>query len=178
MILQTYRQHGNTMKTITRTDHETICKALLSIALLSILLFQGCATYPPAQPTHYPQPQPTAPAPPQPEQNRPQPRMTPQVQVPDRQTSTIAADFGRQAANQVNQGRLDLAAATLERGLRVAPKDATLWSQLAEVKLQQQQYQQARSMAAKSNSLSGGNSSIVQKNQWIIYEASQRAGGQ
>jgi tetratricopeptide (TPR) repeat protein len=178
MILQTYRQHGNTMKTTIRTNHETICKTLITIVLLGSLLFQGCAAYPPGQSTRYPQPQPTVPAPPQPEQDWPQPRTTPQIQVPDQQTSIIAADFGRQAANQANQGRLDLAAATLERGLRVAPKDATLWSQLAEVKLQQQQYQQARSLAAKSNSLSGGNSSIVQKNQWIIYEASQRAGGQ
>ena len=78
----------------------------------------------------------------------------------------------------MNEGRPDLAAATLERGLRAAPKDATLWSQLAEVKLQQQQYLQARSLAAKSNSLAGSNTTIVQKNHWIIEESLKRAAGQ
>jgi Tfp pilus assembly protein PilF len=93
-----------------------------------------------------------------------------------KQTGTIAADFSREAAIQVSQGRLDLAAATLERGLRIAPKNAVLWSQLAEVKLQQHHYQQARSLAAKSNSLAGSYMDIVQKNQWIIEETRRRAG--
>lgn len=94
-----------------------------------------------------------------------------------KQTIVIAADFSRQAAEQTRQGRPDLAAAILERGLRAAPKEAMLWSQLAEVKLQQQHYQQARSLAAKSNSLAGTNTTIVQKNYWIIEQALRRAAG-
>jgi Flp pilus assembly protein TadD len=103
--------------------------------------------------------------------------VTEPVRHAPKQTGTIAADFSRQAATQVSQGRLDLAATTLERGLRIAPKDARLWSQLAEVKLQQQQYGQARSLAAKSNSLAGGNTGLVPKNQWIIDEARRKSGG-
>ncbi len=132
---------GNTMR--------TTCK-LLSLYLLSILLFQGCATSLP--PVPYPPPRPE-------------------------QTDTISAEFSRQAATQVRQGRLDLAAATLERGLRIAPKDAMLWSRLAEVKLQQHHYQQARSLAEKSNSLAGSSPGIVEKNQQIIEEALKQAGG-
>ncbi len=138
---------------------KTICN-LLSLGVLSCLLFQGCATYPPRQPTRYPQPE-----------------TKPPIQEPQ-QTGTIAADFSRQAAKQVDQGRLDLAAATLERGLRVAPKDAILWSNLADVKLRQKQYQQAESLAAKSNSLAGGNTSIVEINKLIIDQARRRADDQ
>lgn len=124
---------------------------LVSLYLFSILLFQGCATYPPP-PVHYPSP-------------------------PPEQTDTISADFSRQAATQIRQGRLDLAAATLERALRIAPKDAMLWSQLAEVRLQQHQYQQARSLAEKSNSLAGSSQSILQKNAQIIKQALLQGAG-
>ena len=89
--------------------------------------------------------------------------------------SRAAANFGQQAAEQSQQGNYDRAASILERGLRVAPKDAMLWSQLAEVKLRQQQYLQARSLATKSNSLAGTNSAVFEKNHWIIQEAQKRA---
>lgn len=75
----------------------------------------------------------------------------------------------------MRQGRLDLAAATLERGLRIAPKDAMLWSQLAEVKLQQQHYRQARTLAEKSTSLADGSPDIVEKNRRIIKESLRKA---
>jgi len=155
---------------------KSICKPLVP-CLLFALLFQGCATYPPVRPVHYPPPPAPATAPSQqqhPEQQRPVPTTEPVRQTP-KQTKTIAADFSRQAAKQVSQGRLDLAAATLERGLRVVPKDAMLWSQLAEIKLQQRFYRQAESLAAKSNSLAGSHTELVQKNHWIIEEAGRRS---
>jgi tetratricopeptide (TPR) repeat protein len=132
---------GNAMKTTYK---------LFFLFLFSILLFQGCATYPPS-PVHYPPP-------------------------PPKQTNTISVDISRQATTQVRQGRLDLAAATLERGLRIAPKDAMLWSQLAEIKLQQHQYLQARTLAEKSNSLASSYTDIMQKNKRIIEEALLQGG--
>jgi Flp pilus assembly protein TadD len=76
-----------------------------------------------------------------------------------------------QALQLRNQGQLEAAAQTLERGLRIAPKDASLWSQLAMVRLQQRQYGQAQSLAHKSNTLARGNSYLIQKNKNIILEA-------
>ena len=122
---------------------------LLTLYLFTFLLFQGCAPYPPP-PVHYPAP-------------------------PPEQRHTVSADFSHQAAAQMRQGRLDLAAATLERGLRIAPKDAMLWSQLAEVKLQQQHYRQARTLAEKSTSLADGSPDIVEKNRRIIKESLRKA---
>ena len=145
----------------------------MALWLLCTLIFQGCAAYPPRQPVYYPPPTPQ----PQPQQEinkQPIPHAEPNIQAP-KPVSAIAVNFSRQAAEKTRQGRPDLAASTLERGLRVAPKDATLWSQLAEVKLQQQLYQQARSLAAKSNSLAGTNTTIIQKNHWIIEESLKRA---
>lgn len=139
--------------------------------LFGSMLFQGCAVYTPPQPVYYP--------PPPPETRQPSiPELEPIKPPPPKKDNIVAASFSKQAMEQTRQGNHDLAAATLERGLRVAPKDAMLWSQLAEIKLEQRQYQQARSLAAKSNSYAGANTSIVQKNYWIIEEARRRSASQ
>jgi hypothetical protein len=156
---------------------------LLFLAFSATLLFQGCAVSP-KQPVYYPPP-PAAPKPvvTKPEVTKPPVTKPPMPQVepikppPPKQTNTIAADFSRQAEQATLQGRPDLAMAILERGLRAAPKEAMLWTQMAEVKLQQQQYEQARALAAKSNSLAGTDITITQKNHWIIQESLKRAAG-
>jgi tetratricopeptide (TPR) repeat protein len=148
---------------------------LLFLCLLSALLFQGCAVYSPKQPVQTPPPVPEGYPPPPPAVQKPPTPQTEPAQPAPTETNTISSNFSRQAEQQAREGRPDLAAATLERGLRAAPKDAKLWSQLAEIKLQQQQYLQARSLAAKSNSLAGSNTSIVQKNHWIIEESLRKA---
>lgn len=147
---------------------------LLAVCISGALLFQGCAAYPPPQPAHYPAPTPV----PVPEARPPQP--VPQavpVRPPPRPAHFIAADFSRQAEQQARDGNLDLAAATLERGLRQVPKNAKLWSQLAEVRLQQRHYHQARALAAKSNSLAGTNTRLMRRNHWIMEEALRRSAG-
>ena len=154
------------MNNTTRTTSK-----LLSLCLLSALLFQGCAVSPPPrQPVYYPPPPPAV-------KKQPIPDVQPIKPPAPKQPNAIAVSFSRQATEQNNQGRADLAVATLERGLRAAPKDAMLWSQLAELKLEQKEYQQARSLAAKSNSLAGTDTTIVQKNHWIIEESLRRAAG-
>ncbi len=160
----------SSMHNITRTT----CK-LLTIGILSAQLLQGCAVYPTRQPVHYPPPPPPPPI--IKKHTMPQAEPLRQPREQSNKSNAIAANFSRQAAEDTRQGRLDLATATLERGLRAVPKDAMLWSQLAEVKLQQGLYLQARSLAAKSNSLAGANRTIVQKNQWIIKESLKRAAG-
>ncbi len=165
---------------------------LLFLAFSATLLFQGC-TISPKQPVYYPPPpaatkpvvtkpvvtrpvvtKPVVTKPPVP----PVPPVEPIKPPPPRQTNTIAADFSRQAEQATLQGRPDLAISILERGLRAAPKEAMLWTQMAEVKLQQQQYEQARALAAKSNSLAGTDTTIIQRNRRIIQESLKKAAGQ
>jgi tetratricopeptide (TPR) repeat protein len=59
----------------------------------------------------------------------------------------------QRAASHVARGQLDQGAATLEWALRIAPRDAQLWQQLAEVRLLQGELKQAEAMAKKSNQL-------------------------
>jgi len=66
------------------------------------------------------------------------------------------------------------AASSLERALRIEPRNAQLWSRLAQVRYDQKEWKKAVQLAAKSNTLSGGNSGLLRQN-WVLmanaYEA-------
>jgi cytochrome c-type biogenesis protein CcmH/NrfG len=66
---------------------------------------------------------------------------------------------------------LGSAAATLERALRIEPRNPRLWHELARVRLRQGDYSQAESTAARSNAWSGADSELRAANQRIIEEA-------
>ncbi|MCF6187779.1 MAG: hypothetical protein L3J49_09970 [Desulfobulbaceae bacterium] len=141
-----------------------IQQIFLVFCLLTLLLMPGCAPSPYRAPTPY-QRQPTI----------NQGNRTPGVSEPiGQQENPLTRDIRRQAERQIQAGRLDAAAQTLERGLRIAPKDGSFWSQLALIRLQQHRYGQAQSLAAKSINLAGGDSILIRRNQHIIEEA-QRA---
>lgn len=80
------------------------------------------------------------------------------------------------ADQQSKSGRLDAAAAALERALRLEPRNAEVWSRLAEIRLQQGQLDQAASLAAKSNNLAGNNVSVLTRNWKTIAQARNRKG--
>lgn len=80
------------------------------------------------------------------------------------------------ANQQSKSGRLDAAAAALERALRLEPRNAEVWSRLAEIRLQQGQLDQAAGLAAKSNSLAGNNVSVLTRNWKTIAQARGRKG--
>ncbi|MGV6859409.1 MAG: tetratricopeptide repeat protein [bacterium] len=74
------------------------------------------------------------------------------------------------------QGAYDQAAARVERGLRISPKDASLWQRLAILRLRQQRYEQAVVMAKKSSSLAQGDPALLGSNWQLIAEARYRMG--
>lgn len=82
----------------------------------------------------------------------------------------------REAEASRNGGQLDNAAAILERAIRIQPRNATLWQQLASVRLQQHQPGLAEDLAKKSNVLAQGNRALIQKNWAIIAEARRQKG--
>lgn len=108
-----------------------------------------------------------------------QPAPTPEVEVyayraPQRsafRSDSPVLALVRQAGDQQRAGRLDAAAASLERALRIEPRNAHLWNRLARVRLEQGRYGQAGSMAAKSNALAGDSPSLKADNQHIIQLA-------
>ena len=94
----------------------------------------------------------------------------------DAQTTTHPAVLAllSEATRQESSGDLEVAAAKLERALRIEPRNAVLWHHLAAVRLRQGQTQLAVSLAQKSNSFAARDAELVERNQRIIEQASLR----
>lgn len=88
-------------------------------------------------------------------------------------TNTLLAQADRQRA----AGNLESAAASLERALRIEPRNAWLWHHLAKVRLDQGKYDLAANLAAKSNSLAAGDQELIEKNRALIRQARQSGRG-
>lgn len=133
-------------------------KKLVALTLITTLL-PACAALPPAgRPApetpaagHEPAPSPTPPAP--------------------RSDNSAVVALLETARRDTATGRLDAAAATLERALRIEPRNPALWHQLARVRLRQEQAGQAIQLATKSNALAGDNHSLRADNWRVIGEA-------
>lgn len=80
------------------------------------------------------------------------------------------------ADKYVKAGQLDNAGAALERALRIEPRNAGIWHDLAQIRLHQGQYQQAESLAGKSNNLASGNQALQARN-WKLIAAARKASG-
>jgi len=80
------------------------------------------------------------------------------------------------ARNDVAGGKPDAAVASLERALRIEPRNPRLWQELARLRLQQGQYQQAEGMATRSNSWAGDNKLLRAENWRLIGEARLKRG--
>ncbi|WJW76537.1 tetratricopeptide repeat protein [Thiohalobacter sp. IOR34] len=143
---------------------------------LAMLLLGGCASVPPGG------------APPVEERGDaatrsvPAPGPTPGVErrpyraePPAAQRSAVETLVAR-ADRAVQGGQWAEAGAALERALRIAPGDARLWYQLAEVRLAQGRYAQAVQLARKSNGYASGEPRLLQANWRLIAEALEALG--
>lgn len=102
----------------------------------------------------------------------PEPELAP---VPPAGGSAVVALLDR-ADRQARGGDLGAAAASLERALRIEPRNALLWHRLARVRLAQGDARQAEQLAAKSNSLAGGDPALKAANWKLIARARRTAG--
>lgn len=75
------------------------------------------------------------------------------------------------AQHDAGAGRADAASATLERALRIEPRNARLWHELAQLRLAQGQYGQAIALAQKSNSFAGTQRRLQALNWRVIGQA-------
>jgi Tetratricopeptide repeat len=80
------------------------------------------------------------------------------------------------ADKRASAGELDNAAAAVERALRLEPQNPLLWHRLAKLRLQQGQFAQAVSLAAKSNSLVRENRQLQASNWETIAQAQEKLG--
>ena len=77
---------------------------------------------------------------------------------------------------QASAGQLEKAGASLERALRIEPRNPALWQELAHIRLDQRQYVEAENLAAKSNALLRGNKSMRAEYWRIIGQARTKRG--
>ncbi len=81
------------------------------------------------------------------------------------------------ARKAVSENRLDKAASSLERAVRLEPRNASIWYDLAQIRLHQKNYAAAEQMANKSIGLTQ-NENLIQLNRQIIAAAqSARSAG-
>ncbi|EIJ42514.1 hypothetical protein BegalDRAFT_1635 [Beggiatoa alba B18LD] len=72
-----------------------------------------------------------------------------------------------EAKKSFEEGQSEQAAALLERALRIDPRNPILWHNLAGVRLQQEDWSRAASLAAKSNALAVENKALRVRN-WVV----------
>lgn len=75
------------------------------------------------------------------------------------------------AQRDTDAGRRGAADASLERALRIEPRNPWLWHELAQLRLTQGQYAQAISLAKKSNSFAGHERRLLALNWRLIGNA-------
>src|SRR5687767_12532884 len=136
-------------------------RGLMRRSIALALLLSGCAV-PPGQPGPESKPEapPAVPAPPAPAQ---------------RETVAVAGLLETARSEQA-AGNMVAAAASLERALRIEPRNPRLWQELARVRLRQGQHVQAENMAARSNSWAGDDRSLRAENWRLIAEARRARG--
>ena len=90
--------------------------------------------------------------------------------------SVVASRLLASAISSKAVGNFDSAAGDLERALRIEPNNPLLWSQLADVRFSQKNFQQAVQLAAKSNTLAGSDRNLRRQN-WILMANAHAANG-
>lgn len=76
-----------------------------------------------------------------------------------------------QAEGYHRAGDVGNEAATIERALRIDPRNASLWHRLANVRLDQGRAQEAVQLALKSNALAGDNRALQVSNWQLVARA-------
>jgi len=82
-------------------------------------------------------------------------------------SSNAVAALLKESHDEYAQKRYEQSAAILERALRIDPRSAVLWHDLAGVCLKQELWRKAMSLAAKSNEFAGDNKWLRIRN-WTI----------
>ncbi|MDH4275870.1 MAG: tetratricopeptide repeat protein [Gammaproteobacteria bacterium] len=83
----------------------------------------------------------------------------------------VAQRLLEDAQAKVEKGQLDAAVATLERGLRIDPRNPLLWLRFAQVRLKQGKPSLAEQLANKALVLAGGARALVTESWRVILEA-------
>ena len=100
---------------------------------------------------------------------------TPSSSQARRQTAPVVALLDT-ARTQHAAGDTQAAVVSVERALRIEPRNALLWNRLARLRLQQKRPGLAAQLAAKSNALAGDDRRLKRDN-WSVIAAARRMQG-
>ncbi|HZQ74131.1 MAG TPA: tetratricopeptide repeat protein [Burkholderiales bacterium] len=139
----------------------------MRFAILVLLLMAGCASAPPS-------PSPSASS--SSTTRQPAPGSPPPEGITVKTESIAVASILQSARADAASGRLANAAASIERALRIEPRNPRLWNELARVRLQQRDWAQAEATAARSNSFAGSDSELRASNADLIAQARRAQG--
>ena len=95
---------------------------------------------------------------------------------PEQSNRKAVASLMHHARMEASAGRLGNAAASMERAIRLEPKNARLWQELARLRLTQRDYVQAEHVAMRSNTLTRGDYALRAANWDIIAQAREARG--
>lgn len=158
-----------------QADHNRFWPMGWKVGLLmaATLFLSGCAGQEhverPARPAPVSRPTPT-PAPVEASIDAPAPVATPShgsVAVP--KEGQAAGTLLARARQNVQAGQFAKAEMMLERALRLEPRNARLWQEMAQVKYGQKDYGQVVQLCIKSNSLAGKDYGLIKQN-WLLME--------
>ncbi len=90
--------------------------------------------------------------------------------------SPVVSKLMASAQRQRRANQWDAANSSMERALRIEPRNAQLWSTLAEIKFDQKDWRGAIQVAAKSNTLSGSNEQLRRRNWYLMANAYEALG--
>jgi tetratricopeptide (TPR) repeat protein len=137
----------------------------LGLLLALTLVMHGCAGKTLVE-------QPTVPAPVSRPGQAPTPSETPTPgyeSVPVPKEGKAAATLLASARQNLRAGQFAKAEMTLERALRLEPRNARLWQEMAQVKYGQKDYKQVVQFCIKSKSLAGKDHALIRQN-WLLME--------
>jgi len=96
--------------------------------------------------------------------------------TPDKPLAPAVVALLSQADKSYKAGKYDFAVATIERALRIEPRNATLVYKLAAVRLKQSKLQLAEDLAKKA-SLLAGNNTLIKRRSWLLISEARRMQG-
>ena len=97
--------------------------------------------------------------------------------VPVAKEGKAAGALLASARDNVRGGKYNQAEMMLERALRLEPRNARLWHEMAQVKYGQKDYKQVVQFCIKSKGLAGKDYDLIRKN-WLLMEKAYRQLGE
>ena len=94
----------------------------------------------------------------------------------EKPVSSVVRNLTRKSQDQSRELNYDGAANSLERALRIEPRNPELWNQLADIRYLQKLWKKAIQLAAKSNTLTGDNKTLRRENWYLMSNAYKSLG--